>query len=107
MEGMGQNPKDAYFYEPWRGRSGISGGRCGGFGILVPSLYSGKKDSDTYEMITYSIPLRYEGQVYGVLGVEISCQNLYDYFPAGELNSSQQSGYIAGCEKGGWKLPAF
>ena len=37
--------------------------------------------------------------MYGVLGVEISCQNLYDYFPAGELNSSQQSGYMLAVKK--------
>ena len=36
---------------------------------------------DPYEMITYSIPLRFDGQVYGVLGVEISSRSLYDYSP--------------------------
>lgn len=99
MEGMGQNPKDAYFYEPWRAGVEYPEADAEDLGYWSLPFTLEKKDSDTYEMITYSIPLRYEGQVYGVLGVEISCQNLYDYFPAGELNSSQQSGYMLAVKK--------
>ena len=32
----------------------------------------GNSRSDSYRMITYSVPLIYEGTVYGVMGVEIS-----------------------------------
>ncbi len=99
MEGMGQNPKDAYFYEPWRAGVEYPEADAEDLGYWSLPFTLEKKDSDTYEMITYSIPLRYEGQVYGVLGVEIACQNLYDYFPAGELNSSQQSGYMLAVKK--------
>ena len=50
-------------------------------------------------MITYSIPLRYDGQTYGVLGVEISSRSLYSYFPAAELNDSLQSGYLLAVQR--------
>jgi len=57
-------------------------------------FYLNKGTAENHEMITYSIPLRYEGQVYGVLGVEISSNYLYNYFPIAELNDSRQSGYM-------------
>lgn len=57
--------------------------------------------ADSYEMITYSLPLRYEGTVYGVLGIEISCRSLSDYFPAAELNEIQQSGYMLAVRQSG------
>ena len=69
MEGMGQNPKDAYFYEPWRAGVEYPEADAEDLGYWSLPFTLEKKDSDTYEMITYSIPLRYEGQVYGVLAV--------------------------------------
>ncbi|MCI8895335.1 MAG: response regulator [Lachnospiraceae bacterium] len=94
MDGIGQNTKDAYFYEPWRAGTEHPDADTEDLGYWSLPFTLEKKGTDAYEMITYSLPLRYEGQVYGVLGVEISCRNLYDYFPAAELNSSQQSGYM-------------
>ena len=35
-----------------------------------------------------------------MLGVEISCRSLYDYFPVAELNDAQQSGYMLAVRKG-------
>ena len=52
-------------------------------------------------MLTYSIPLRHEGQVYGVLGVEVSTRALNDYFPSAELNEDQQSGYLLAVRRDG------
>ncbi len=94
MDGAGKNEMDSYFYEPWRAGAEYPDADVEDLGYWSLPFSLEKKGSDTYEMITYSLPLRYEGQVYGVLGVEISCRNLYDYFPAAELNSSQQSGYM-------------
>ena len=100
MDGAGQNTKDSYFYEPWRAGAEYPDADVEDLGYWSLPFSLEKKDSDAYEMITYSVPLRYGGQVYGVLGVEISCRNLYDYFPAAELNSSQQSGYMLAVRKG-------
>ena len=99
MDGMGKNPKDAYFYEPWRAGTEYPDAEAEDLGYWSLPFSLEKEGADAYEMITYSLPLRYEGQVYGVLGIEISCQNLYDYFPAAELNSAQQSGYMLAVKK--------
>lgn len=94
MDGQGKNPADSYFYEPWRAGTEYADAavRDLGYWSLPFSLEKGM--ADAYDMITYSLPLRYEGQVYGVLGVEISTRSLYDYFPVAELSDSQQAGYM-------------
>lgn len=99
MDGMGQNPKDSYFYEPWRAGREYPDADTKDLGYWSLPFTLEKAGADAYEMITYSLPLRYEGQVYGVLGVEISCRSLHEYLPAGELNSSQQSGYMLAVKK--------
>lgn len=94
MDGQGQNRSDAFFYEPWRaGRENMNADTDHLCYWSMP--FSLEKDTaDPYEMITCSLPLRYHGQVYGVMGVEISSRKLYDYFPVSELNASGQSGYM-------------
>ncbi len=99
MEGSGRNPKDSYFYEPWRAGAEYPEADTEDLGYWSLPFSLEKENPDAYEMITYSIPLRYDGQVYGVLGVEISCRSLYSYFPAAELNSSRQSGYMLAVKK--------
>lgn len=94
MDGQGQNDSDNYFYEPWRAGAEYADADTEDLGYWSLPFFLGKGSSDSYEMITYSFPLRHEGQVYGVLGVEISVRELYDYFPVAELNESQQSGYM-------------
>lgn len=94
MQGQGAAESENYFYEPWRAGKEYPEADTEDLGYWAIPFSLEKGVADGYEMITYSLPLRYEGQVYGVLGVEISCRNLYDYFPAAELNDAQQSGYM-------------
>lgn len=94
MDGLDQNPADSYFYEPWRCGAKYQNTDTSDLGYWALPFTLNKNETDSYEMITYSIPLRYEGKVYGVLGIEISCQYLGGYFPVAELNDSQQSGYM-------------
>lgn len=42
----------------------------------APFLLSGKGEKESYQVITYSIPLLYEDTVYGVMGTEVSCDYL-------------------------------
>lgn len=50
--------------------------------------------SDSYRMIAYSVPLMLDGQVYGVLGIEVSTEYLADTcFPISELSGSEAGGY--------------
>lgn len=94
MDGQGKNAADSFFYEPWRAGREYASADIVNLGYWSMPFYLEKETEDSYEMITYSLPLRYEGEVYGVLGVEISSRDLQDYFPVTELNDNQQSGYM-------------
>jgi len=121
MEGQGKNNSSLFFYEPWRAGAEYqdAGVKDLGYWSLPFSLEdasrggsfqgvssSGSGLEDPYEMITYTVPLRHEGQVYAVMGVEISCRSLQDHFPVAELNDSRQSGYMLAIrQKSGSYLP--
>lgn len=52
-------------------------------------------NDDTTEIITYSLPLRSsDGTVYGVLGIELSCDYLRTLLPYQELNDEGKGGYL-------------
>lgn len=59
-----------------------------------PFTLEGNTKNDSYRMITYSIPLVYQGTVYGVMGVEISENYLAEMLPVRELNSQNQGSYM-------------
>lgn len=101
MDGQGNNTSDNYFYEPWRAGVEHEDANAGDLGYWSMPFSLEKGKADPHEMITYSLPLRYNGRVYGVLGVEISSKSLNDYFPAEELNNSQQSGYMLAVKREG------
>lgn len=94
-----QNRADRCFYEPWRAGNEYPDADTEDLGFWSPPFSLEKTSADAYEMITYSIPLRFGGQVYGVLGVEISCKELNGYFPVAELNEAQQSGYLLAVQR--------
>ena len=66
MDGQGRNPADNYFYEPWR--AGVqyadtdTDTDTADLGYWSLPFYLEKEEADAYEMITYSVPLRYEGE---------------------------------------------
>lgn len=50
---------------------------------------------DSYYMVTYSVPLSTEdGELYGVMGIEISIPYLTESIPYREINSAQNGGYL-------------
>ena len=100
-----QDSADHYFCAPWKAGGDYPDAETEDLGCWSPPFSMEKNGVDSYEMITYSIPLRYEGRVYGVLGVEISCKNLYSYFPVAELNKSQQSGYMLAVRRDSGYVP--
>ena len=94
LDGHGQNESDGFIYEPWKAGKAYPDADTEDLGYWALPFSLEKGAADSYEMITYSFPLRCGGQVYGVLGIEISGRYLNDYFPIEELNGSQQSGYM-------------
>ncbi len=100
-----QNSADRYFCAPWKAGNNHPDADTKDLGCWSPPFSLVKNGADPYEMITYSIPLRYRGRVYGVLGVEVSCKCLYSYFPVEELNDAQQSGYVLAVQRGNRYIP--
>ena len=105
MDGLGNRDAERYFYEPWRAGAEYTDANVSDLGYWALPFTLEKQRADSYEMITYSLPLRHEGKVYGVLGVEISVRELYDYFPVDELNDAQQSGYMLAVRQGDGYVP--
>ena len=100
MDGRDVSAADRYFYEPWQAGRDFPDADTADLGYWALPFCLEKDRADPHEMITYSLPLRYDGVTYGVLGVEISSRSLYDYFPVAELNDSQQSGYLLAVRNG-------
>ena len=71
MGGREGNEAARYFYEPWRAGEEFPDADTEDLGYWAPPFCLEQDRTDTHEMITYSLPLRYEGRTYGVLGVEI------------------------------------
>ena len=94
MAGEGKDDTEYSFYEPWRAGREYADAATKDLGYWSFPFSLEKGSAGSYEMITYSLPLRYEGTVYGVLGVEISSKVLRSYLPAKELNAASQSGYM-------------
>ena len=99
MDPSGRNEADRWFYEPWRAGDNYPDADTVDLGYWSEPFFLEKEGGDSYQMIAYSVPLRYRGRTYGVLGVEISCRALHDYFPVAELNESKQSGYMLAVER--------
>lgn len=94
LKPQGEREGDSFFYEPLRaGRENIDAS-IEDLGYWSMPFHLGGDKNDSHDMITYSIPLRYDGAVYGILGVEISVNYLKDYLPVSELNENEQSGYV-------------
>jgi signal transduction histidine kinase/PleD family two-component response regulator/PAS domain-containing protein len=106
MHGMGQRMEDEYFYEPWYAALQNPQADIEDLGYWSEPFVLDEDKTDAHEMITYSVPLRYQGYVYAVLGVEISLDYLYDYLPADELSRMSQSGYALAVEQtdGSYKI---
>ena len=94
MAGYGEDSTEYSFYEPWRAGREYADAATKDLGYWSLPFSLEKGVAGSYEMITYSLPLRYEETVYGVLGVEISSKVLRSYLPAKELNEASQSGYM-------------
>lgn len=94
MGGEGNDQAELSFYEPWRAGREHANVDTKNLGYWSMPYSLEKGEAGSYEMISYSLPLRYEGKVYGVLGVEISSKILRGYLPVEELNESRQSGYM-------------
>lgn len=59
---------------------------------------------DNHRMIAYSLPLVYNGEVYGILGVEMSVSYILDnYFILQDLSDDLNAGYVLAIDQGNGK----
>lgn len=95
------NEYGSFLYEPFQNacKNTNPGMKAKDFGYWSPPYSLG---GDNKQVISYSIPLILgDGRVYGVLGVELTCDYLKKLLPAGEIADGKQGTYILGLERPG------
>ena len=96
LAGDGNRQSDEFYYAPWRAAREHPEAETRNLGYWSEPFYLEDNPVCGYKVITYSIPLRLNGQVYGVFGVEISLPALIkEYMVNGGINSSDSSYLLA------------
>lgn len=92
--GNGARSADDFFYKPYEAALQNPGADAKAMAYWSQPFVLEGNPSDSYRMIAYSVPLMLNGQVYGVLGIEVSTAYLADTcFPISELDGSEAGGY--------------
>ena len=85
---------DDFFYKPYEAALQNPGADAKAMAYWSQPFVLEGNPSDSYRMIAYSVPLMLNGQVYGVLGIEVSTAYLAGTcFPISELYGSEAGGY--------------
>ena len=100
FEGNGNRAADNFFYQPYLAALEHSNSNMTDLGYWAEPFVLEDSRVDDHQMITYSVPLRYNGEIYGVLGVEISLGYLYNYFNVADLDQDQNAGYALMIDQG-------
>ena len=96
LAGDGNRQSDEFYYAPWRAARENPEAETKDLGYWSEPFYLEDNPVSGYKVITYSIPLRLNGQVYGIFGVEISLPALIkEYMVNGGISSSDSSYLIA------------
>lgn len=94
LAGSGVRSADDFFYKPYEAALQNPRADAKAMAYWSPPFVLEGNPSDSYRMIAYSVPLMLDGQVYGVLGIEVSTEYLADTcFPISELSGSEAGGY--------------
>ncbi len=91
--GYGNRDADEFYYAPYAAAKEHINSRMEDLGYWSKPFVLEDHYMDSHKMITYSVPLKYEDGIYGVLGVEISLNYLQTYLSVDDLDSSQNAGY--------------
>lgn len=90
----GEREEDEYFYRPYQAALAHSDVEYENLGFWSRPFTLDDREKDSFEIITYTIPLIYDRQVYGIMGVEVSVRYLEKLLPARELDDEGKSGYL-------------
>lgn len=96
LAGDGVRNADEFYYAPWRAARENPEAETRNLGYWSEPFYLEDNPACGYKSITYSIPLRLNGQVYAVFGIEISLPALIkEYIVSAGVDSSDSSYLIA------------
>ncbi len=93
FNGYGNRDADNFFYEPYIAAQKHINSRMEDLGYWSTPFVLEDHYMDSHKMITYSVPLKYNDNIYGILGVEISLNYLQTYLSVDDLDSTQNAGY--------------
>ena len=100
FEGYGNRESDDFFYEPYLAAVKNTTLDMKNLGYWSKPFILEDHKMDNHRMITYSVPLVYDGVVYGVVGVEIGEKYLQSYFTVKDLDKNLQAGYALAIDTG-------
>ena len=93
FKGKGKRAADDFYYEPYLAALNHKSSKMSDLGYWAKPFVLEDDPLDAHKMITYSVPLEYNGEIYGVLGVEISLDYLNEYFSVRDLDVTKNAGY--------------
>lgn len=100
FEGVDNRSADDFFYKPYIAAVEHTDTAMVNLGYWAKPFVLEDHTMDNHQMITYSVPLMYDGTVYGIVGVEISINYLSNYFPVKDLDSDLNAGYALMIDNG-------
>ncbi len=100
LEGEGKRDADDFFYQPYMAALAHKNTDMVNLGYWAKPFILEDSYMDNHQMITYSVPLVYEGTVYGVVGIEIAVSYLNSYFEVKDLDNELNAGYALMIDRG-------
>lgn len=99
--GSGERSADDFFYVPYLLAQQNTDADMVDLGYWSTPFILENHEMDNHQMITYSIPLCYEGTVYAILGTEVSTIYINtSYLPVRDLDRNQNAGYAIAIDQG-------
>lgn len=97
----GERAADEFYYIPYCAAQNSTQGSEEIAGYWSKPFILEDHAMDNHKMVTYSLPLVYEGEVYGILGIEMSVSYiLNNYFILQDLSSDLTAAYVLAIDLG-------
>lgn len=93
LKGNKKRSADDFYYAPYMAAISHKNSKMTDLGYWAKPFILEDDRLDDHKMITYSVPLEYDGEIYGILGVEISLNYLNTYFSVHDLDTARNAGY--------------
>ena len=101
FQGSGSREADDFFYQPYLLALENRSVDMASLGYWATPFILEDQPLDNHRMISYSVPLKYQGEIYGVLGMEVSVSYLMNsFFSLRDLDRNQNAGYVIAVDRG-------